>query len=311
MRHGRQRVDWMTKQRADAVYAAGLLGLCLILAGCPGGAKEGLPTSDVVSELAMVDSDTACSASACGNGFCEPECGEHLPGDSFCIPDCCVCGDGNCQQQQCGEAWEQGNFTCASDCAGCGNGSCDPGEGPSLCPEDCCGTCGDGACKGGECGENAQGCPADCGAFACGNGVCEPGENPIDCVEDCEPFACGNETCEPGESAATCPEDCAASCGDCECEGGESYSSCPIDCGFCGDGYCIEHCPYIPESAMLCLLDCCKPECEGKECGPDGCGGRCGECPGVDAGCSGGLCICNADCLGKECGSDGCGGTCG
>jgi len=39
----------------------------------------------------------------------------------------------------------------------------------------------------------------------------------------------------------------------------------------------------------------CQPECDGKECGDDGCGGTCGSCAGQDA-CVGGLCVCQAAC---------------
>lgn len=64
----------------------------------------------------------------------------------------------------------------------------------------------------------------------------------------------------------------------------------------------------------------CVPDCEGKNCGPDGCRGECGFCT---SSCSGsqadhlcmedGICAaeCCPDCTGKECGSDGCGGECG
>lgn len=54
----------------------------------------------------------------------------------------------------------------------------------------------------------------------------------------------------------------------------------------------------------------CVPACDGKQCGLDGCGGSCGECE-ADHACEGGLCICIPDCKGKECGNDGCGGVCG
>lgn len=54
----------------------------------------------------------------------------------------------------------------------------------------------------------------------------------------------------------------------------------------------------------------CTPACDGKVCGPDGCGGTCGTCePGVP--CNNGVCECTPDCAGKECGPDGCGGSCG
>lgn len=69
---------------------------------------------------------------------------------------------------------------------------------------------------------------------------------------------------------------CRSVCGDgvCDEQGGEDCSNCIQDCG-CGEG-------------NVCFEDtCCTPDCDGKECGSDGCGGSCGEC----AGC----------CLGSEC----------
>lgn len=69
----------------------------------------------------------------------------------------------------------------------------------------------------------------------------------------------------------------------------------------------------------------CQPNCQGKLCGPDGCGGSCsgagfslpGGCPSdyvnsrlVPQVCVGGDC-CRPDCLNRDCGSDGCGGSCG
>ena len=55
----------------------------------------------------------------------------------------------------------------------------------------------------------------------------------------------------------------------------------------------------------------CVPECDGKMCGPDGCGGICGACFDGGAGCDEGNQCCFSNCLGKQCGSDGCGGSCG
>jgi len=57
-------------------------------------------------------------------------------------------------------------------------------------------------------------------------------------------------------------------------------------------------------------IDLCAPVCDGRECGPDGCGGTCGSCQGNQL-CVDGSCGCVPDCQGRECGSDGCGGTCG
>lgn len=58
----------------------------------------------------------------------------------------------------------------------------------------------------------------------------------------------------------------------------------------------------------------CVPLCDSKECGDDGCGGSCGNCPAAAPICTdGGLCVdtCAPACNGLECGPDGCGGTCG
>ncbi|MCK5806131.1 MAG: formylglycine-generating enzyme family protein, partial [Lentisphaeria bacterium] len=76
----------------------------------------------------------------------------------------------------------------------------------------------------------------------------------------------------------------------------------------------------------------CTPDCVGLDCGPDGCGGSCGDCL-VNAACVDGICVCDfvdcggsccisgevcylggccsPDCTGRDCGSDGCGGICG
>jgi len=64
----------------------------------------------------------------------------------------------------------------------------------------------------------------------------------------------------------------------------------------------------------------CVPNCEGKNCGSDGCGGNCGNyfgaCTQIGRNCStAGMCVmvssCVPNCDGKVCGSDGCFGYCG
>lgn len=54
-------------------------------------------------------------------------------------------------------------------------------------------------------------------------------------------------------------------------------------------------------------------DCAWRVCGPDGCGGSCGECEGTDV-CDAGACVHTepvCSCVGKECGDDGCGVLCG
>jgi uncharacterized protein (TIGR03382 family) len=77
----------------------------------------------------------------------------------------------------------------------------------------------------------------------------------------------------------------------------------------------------------------CTPDCAGKACGPDGCGGNCPPGCGANATCSANACTCTVlacgaaccatgqvchqdacctkNCGGKTCGTDGCGGSCG
>jgi hypothetical protein len=55
----------------------------------------------------------------------------------------------------------------------------------------------------------------------------------------------------------------------------------------------------------------CKPKCKGKQCGPDGCKGKCGKCKQNESCTKGGKCKCVPDCTGKPCGAgNGCGGAC-
>ncbi|MFH1529930.1 MAG: discoidin domain-containing protein [Pseudomonadota bacterium] len=55
----------------------------------------------------------------------------------------------------------------------------------------------------------------------------------------------------------------------------------------------------------------CSPDCTGKDCGDDGCGGSCGACAGSPGStCVDGRCVCEPRCEGGRCGDDGCGGTC-
>ena len=61
---------------------------------------------------------------------------------------------------------------------------------------------------------------------------------------------------------------------------------------------------------FMISTDCCAPQCTGKVCGDDGCGGTCGACPSSFV-CVAGQCVCSPNCAGKECGPDGCGGECG
>jgi hypothetical protein len=101
----------------------------------------------------------------------------------------------------------------------------------------------------------------------------------------------GTRICEPGSTQ------------DCSCGGGRT-------------GYQI--CEYTGTAWGACNCDC-TPNCAGRECGSDGCGGSCGTCSGGDVCTTGGACVSTApdcpadrDCTGRECGPDPvCGVSCG
>ena len=79
-----------------------------------------------------------------------------------------------------------------------------------------------------------------------------------------------------------------------------------MECGWDGCGGTCGEC--VP--GQVCNAGtCCAPNCDGKACGPDGCSSTCGTCADGDV-CVVGSC-CTPNCSGMECGRDGCGGWCG
>jgi len=114
------------------------------------------------------------------------------------------------------------------------------------------------------------------------------------------------DVCTPACEGKDCGDDgCGGSCGECgdneECSQGQC--GCMSGSVTCGDSCC--------DAKSVCLDgECCTPACLGKECGDDGCGGGCGECPEGDICLALGMC-CTPNCGNKQCGGDGCGGKCG
>ena len=137
-------------------------------------------------------------------------------------------------------------------------------------------------CQGAQCG--FDGCGGECGG-CCETQVCVDGS----CV--------GGPGCEAGYDAG---------CGGCPCE----------DCVCGADPYC---CTVMWDDlcAEQCVAQCggcgVQANCVGKDCGPNGCGGVCGECPADWTCTDSGLCVeeCEPECQEHDCGLDGCGGSCG
>lgn len=141
-------------------------------------------------------------------------------------------------------------------------------------------------CKNGECVCQPQCQDKECGDDGCGNscGKCPSGK-----------------VCQNGKCVATCTPKTCLQLGK-ECGSWSDGCGGTINCGQCSSGYFCNN--------GKCL---CQPNCTGKECGSDGCGGSCGICSGGYYCDSFGKCKSNCvpSCAGKECGSDGCGGSCG
>lgn len=203
---------------------------------------------------------------ACGNGACEPDCGE----DNTNCPSDCVCGDAIVDAvEQCDDGNTDDCDGCRGDCSavetGCGDGF----------------VCGAEACDDGN-NDDCDGCRGDCSAFetGCGDG-----------------FDCGDEACDDGNNADCdgCRADCSAEetgCGDgfrcapevCDDGNNADCDGCRADCSSeetgCGDGF-------------LCGVEICD---DGNNTDCDGCRA---DCSAVETGCGDGL-VCEPEC-GENC----------
>ena len=278
-------------------------------APCPAGdAMSGVLTAQLLVGVLLCGAEppAACLPCACDvdpwccaigwdplcKDVCEAACGVTLPAAPECLPQC----DGK---------------VCGTD--GCGGtcGECPPG---ALCSR-FGGGCIACTCNGLECGDD--GCGGDCGTcdegLSCYDGRCMPPGCGPGAGPACQGCGCESCVCEARPSCCSdtwdeiCAEMCRVRCGQ-ECP-------CPNKClgRECGHADCglFTKCGECPDDG-LCTDEglCCTPDCEGKECGWDGCKQWCGECPANET-CDEGQCICIASCESASCGDDGCGGSCG
>jgi hypothetical protein len=165
----------------------------------------------------------------------------------------------------------------------------------------------------------------DCGDIEEGDGICLGGSLGVVCSAGLG----GLSDCGPGrrcESRPKSPFGIGCACDDLEdgiCAGGcasdPDCESCTPDCSgrACGDNGCGGSCGTCALSEECTAAGACEavcvPQCDGRACGDDGCGGSCGGC-GTGRRCTeSGACeeICVPSCGGRECGDNGCGGLCG
>jgi len=179
-----------------------------------------------------------------------------------------VCQNGVCEQASCADGVENGLETgvdCGGLCGLCGTGkAC---TAPAQCSS---GVCTSGTCRAATCSDTVknQG-EAD---VDCGGGVCPSCGTNATCgaASDCTSQVCTNNKC----LVATCFDgvknqnesdiDCGGLCGKCA-TGLHCGATADCSSGSCSGGTCV-----------------CTPQCNGKICGADGCGGVCGTCPGSE-----------------------------
>ena len=259
-----------------------------------------------VGEFKDCDDGSACTVDSCDEvtGVCQ-----HAP-----LPDGTECDDGNlCTgEDKCAAGWCKGAL---------------PAPGPDVPPECVCGS--DQDCAPLDDGNPCNGalfCNTDGGGFCdldpaslppcddgvgCTDNLCDPVEGCINlpvhevCVDDVD---CTSDYCHPK--------------GDCQNMGYGSNCDDGNDCTF-DTCYVPGGCAHTPvQNTIPCgqpegwgqcqAGECvCKWKCSDINCGDNGCGGTCGDCPGDLNQCVLGECQCKPDCSGKECGPNGCGGYCG
>jgi len=155
--------------------------------------------------------------------------------------------------------------------------------------EDCDYTCENSRCTGECSGDSDCGIDDYTGNKFCKNNNVFQSYRDYDCsdhscssreedrlIDDCT----SSESCLNGECISSCqPKTCSQLNFAC----GLQDDSCgnAIECGSCNTGYsCING---------ICTPGSCTPDCDGKECGVDGCGGSCGTCDNGET-CDEGVC---------------------
>jgi len=174
----------------------------------------------------------------------------------------------------------EGTSDCAVETVACNEaGPCVPScAAVNACGDNGCGeSCGTCTNSNEECSDGTCICVPDCDGAVCGDdgcggvcGVCADGSScqGVDCVLDCTPLDdCGDVVCGVLDDGC----DGYLNCGDCE-----DNEACT------GDGQCI-----------------CIPDCAGKDCGDNGCGGSCGTCNAGGVCEANGQCTCTPDCSGS------------
>ena len=176
----------------------------------------------------------------------------------------------------------------------------------SQCPQEPDADCAKSAISGTCLGEHTVclGCEPDCDGKECGDNGCEGS-----CGECDDDYLCTNDTCDAtvGQCIhlAACDDGNACSTDLCDPKTGECEyifidpddgNPCTEDLSDpqtgCQNLVLPDGTPCLDVIGWVCMNGACVcvPDCEGQECGPDGCGGGCGECAQKFV-CEDGACI--------------------
>ena len=275
------------------------------------------------------DDGNACTeGDHCNGGACVytglKECGDNnICTDEWCDPAAgCVTtlNEAPCDD---GDICTTGDHCHLGDCISAGELTCDD---HNECTDDLC-------LPAAGCQFTANSAQCDDGSACttgdqCSDGWCLPSEV-LDCDDSnlCTDDSCDGESgCVYAPNSALCDDDDECTEND-QCAAAQCILGDSVDCddgNQCTEDTCIpvtgceSHsvvdgtgCGLLPGERCVNGSCVCVQLCDGKECGPDGCGGSCGNCMGPQELCVGGTCQCQPNCVGKECGDDGCGGECG
>ena len=187
------------------------------------------------------------------------------------------CGDDGCGGicGKCGKHYQCESGKCVFQTY-CGDGICDAtkNENCASCPADC--ACKDGVCYKSQC------CKPDCNNKDCGDnkcgGSCWQGQG-ADCNDslDCTVDRCVSDNCEHRLQGGYC-----AINRQCYVEDTQKIGD---ECLICDPSQDTTDWSNAPTTLVCdnasgrCFNGlCCIPDCIGRECGSDGCGGQCGQC---------------------------------
>ena len=277
-------------------------------------------------DLASVNNCLTCQPALSQSAWTQLPDGAVCFEGQICYAGACCDHAGNCAGRECGDDGCGGTCgTCDDDGLDCTSAACDQG----LCmhqipatyclidaecsasgtthPTNPCLKC-DPSLSQAAWSNLTDGTPCPGGEyFACFSGACE-------CVPSCEALDCGDNGC--GGSCGECDDNLACTTDTCDagqCTHTIADTSCLIgnECIATDTekpGNPCQACqPEVSQTGWSALPDAtpcpggplngckfaecvCLPACQGKECGPDGCGSECGQCsPGE--GCADGHCF--------------------